>query len=189
MAAVMQRDDRMMSVLWASYRLETKGLPREEIEKRFAVFGGMIEAAGEGFEQAKTTGELPPDPLGVTLFRAMRLGKGAFSVPLGVTMSDDGESAVVRTRLNSNLDNLQLDVLPTGVLVYVAGFPLGRLERISVNYEKIEDKAFLGAVDLEWRLRRAPEGAGTPTGWLIDSITADPDTAVMWEPGKRPGRD
>lgn len=187
LAAVMQRDDRMMAILWAPYRREAEDLSGEEREERFAAFQQLIDTAHAGFARAKETGQLPgeDDPLGVAMFRAMRLGKGAFTIPLGTEISSDGSRAVVRTRLNTNIDNLQLDSLPTGVLVYVAGYPLGRLERISVNYEQIDEKSFLGAVDITWNLVRAPEGMATPAGWLIESFAADPGTAVKWEPGRR----
>lgn len=139
-----------------------------------------------GFARAKETGMLPEnDPLGVALFRALRLGKGAFTIPLGSEISEDGSRAVVRTRVNTNMDNFQHESLPTGVLLYAAGYPLGRLERISVGYEEIADKSFLAAVDIEWKLVRPPEGVSVPAGWLIESFAPDPETAVKWEPGRR----
>jgi hypothetical protein len=185
LAAAMQRDENMMSILWAPYRRETRGLAGEELEARFADFQQDIAAGHAAFEAAKQSFELSPDPLGVALFRALRLGKGAFTIPLGTTLSDDGRTAVVRTRLNTNVDNLQLDSLPTGILVYVAGYPLGRLERISVNYEEVADKSFLAAVDIEWQLVRPAEGVGSPAGWLIESFAPDPESAVKWEPHSR----
>lgn len=185
MSAVMQRDDRMMAYLWAPFRLQVQDLDEKATEEKLAAFRREIDVAHAGFARAKETGQLPEDPLGVAMFRAMRLGKGAFTIPLGAQVAEDGRTAVVRTRLNTNLDNLQLDSLPTGVLVYAAGYPFGRLERISVNYEEMADKAFLASVDIEWHLVRAPEGMSSPSGWLIESFRADPETAVMWEQGRR----
>ena len=175
----------MMSLLWAPYRRETANLDPEEKKKHFEGFESLVRQAHREFESAKQSGTLSPDPLGVAMFRALRLGKGAISVPLGVKLSDDGSTAHVRSRLITNLDNLQLDSLPTGVRVYLMGYPLGRLEMIAVGYQDPSSKDLLGSVDIDWSLSRAPEGMWSPAGWLIESIAADPSTAAKWVPGRK----
>jgi hypothetical protein len=185
MSAIQQRDDRIMAVLWAPYRRGISDLPEDQVEVRFAGFQEMIRQAHREFENAKETGVLAPDPLGVAMFRALRLGKGAISIPMGLALEENGRTATVHTRLVTNLDNLQADSLPFGVRVFLMGYPFGRLETVAVGYEKLEDHSLLGSVDITWSLSRETEEMAAPAGWLIESITVDPDTAARWQPGRR----
>ncbi len=185
LSALQQRDNDMLAILWASHRRAAASLGEEDRKALVEAFALEIQEANDAFDAAKESGVLPEDPLGVAMFRALRIGKGAVSIPLGAEISEDGATATVRTRIVTNLDNLQLENLPTGVRVYLMGYPMGRLEMVAVGYQKLEEKSLLGSVDVEWRLSRAPQGMGTVAGWLIESITPDPASAARWEPGRR----
>lgn len=182
--AVQQRNQRGMAYLWAPYRRDVKGLSVEEHQKVFDDFSAIIAEARGTYDQAKRSGVLTPDPFGVVLFRALGLGQGAISIPISGQVDEGGSTASVRTRVVTNLDNLRLKSLPDGVRIYLMGYPLGRLEMISVGYDEISKFRLLGSVDIEWKLSRAPEGMRSPAGWLIESLAADPDSAEEWEPGR-----
>ncbi len=185
MSALQQRDNETLGLLWGPHRRAMAGADEEATKALEEAFDQRVKEAHDGFDAAKENGVLPEDPLAVATFRALRLGKGAASIPLGVEIAEDGGTARVRTRIVTNLDNLQLENLPLGVRVYLMAYPIGRLELMAVGYQKLEDKSLLGSVEIEWRLSRAPEGMDTVAGWLIESITPDPATAARWEPGKR----
>jgi hypothetical protein len=185
MSAIQQRDNQILALLWGPHRRHVAGAADEAVKALEEAFEQRVLEAHDGFDAAKESGMLPEDPLAVATFRALRLGKGAASIPLGVEIAEDGATARVRTRIVTNLDNLQLENLPLGVRVYLMGYPMGHLELMAVGYQKLEDKSLLGSVEIEWRLSRAPEGVGTVAGWLIESITPDPATAARWEPGRR----
>lgn len=182
--AVQQRDQRMMAYLWAPYRRDVRGLSAEEQQKVFDDFSAIIAEARAAYDQAKESGNLTPDPFGVGLFRALGLGQGAISIPISARLDEGGSTASVRTRVVTNLDNLRLQSLPDGVRVYLMGYPLGRLEMISVGYDDISKLRLLGSVDIDWKLSRAPEGIRSPAGWLIESLAPDPNSAEPWEPGR-----
>ncbi len=182
--AVQQRDQRVMAYLWAPYRRDVQGLSAEEQQKVFDDFSAIIAEARRAYDQAKESGNLTPDPFGVSLFRALGLGQGAISIPISARVDEGGSTASVRTRVVTNLDNLRLQSLPDGVRIYLMGYPLGRLEMISVGYDDISKLRLLGSVDIDWKLSRAPEGVRSPAGWLIESLAADPDSAQPWEPGR-----
>jgi hypothetical protein len=181
LAAVQQREDEALAQLWAPYRREVAGLPRDEERKRFAVLRGRIQEGHALYERAMKEGVLPPDPLGIALFRALGLGKGAVSLPVSAAVDAGGGSARVRTRMITNLDALHLENLPDGVRVFLIGYPFGGIETITVGFDDIEEHRLLHSVDLDWRLSRAPEGSATPGGWLIESLAADPASAVEWK--------
>jgi hypothetical protein len=185
-SAVTTRDHRSLALLWAPYRRETAALSETEQAKRFEAFEAMIRASHEdAFNAAKRSGELAADPLGITIFRGLGLGKGAFSLPSRAALDPGGATAKVRTRINTNLDTLYLDSLPDGVRVYLPGFPLGRLETISVGFERLEDKKLLSAVEVDWILSRAPEGWKSPAGWLIEAVVFDAESGVIWNGPRR----
>jgi len=181
LAAVMQRDFEGMAMMWAPYRRDVAGLTPEEEKKRFDAFQRQIARGNRAFERAKQEGTLAPDPLGVALFRGLGIGKGAVSLPGRWSIAPDGMTAQVRTRINANLDALRLNTLPNGVRVYLMGYPLGRLDMIAVGYDKLEERRLLASVDVDWILSRAPEGVRTPAGWLVESLAADPNSAVEWK--------
>ena len=184
LAAVMQRDPEGMALMWAPYRREIAGLVEEDQKKKYAAFQRMIRNANREFENAKKDGTLAPDPLGVALLRGLGIGKGAVSLPGEWSIAPDGATAAVRSRINTNLDAMNLNSLPDGVRVFLMGYPLGRMEMIAVGYDKLEERHLLGSVDVDWRLSRAPEGMRTPAGWLIESLSADPNSAVEWKPSR-----
>jgi hypothetical protein len=185
LSAVQQRSDETMARLWAPYRREVDGVSLEAEKKAFDAFQAVIRRAHQDFETAKRTREITPDPLGVGLFRALGLGKGTVSIPLGTEIEEGGQSARVRTRIVTNLENLHLETLPDGVRIYLVGYPLGRLEMIAVGYDDLSKHSLLGSVDIDWRLSRASGDIRTLTGWLIESIAPDPESAVQWKPSRR----
>jgi len=187
LGAIQQRHHRALAIFWAPYRREVAGLSEAEAAERLESFRQRIETAHAGFEKAKQDGALTPDELGVALFRALGIGKGAYSVPLDAVFEEAGGMSIARarTRVITNLDGINLDGLPTGVRIYLMGFPFGRLERIAVGYEELNEQSLLGSVDIDWTVVKAGPGIASPTGWLIESLAPDPASAVEWVPGRR----
>jgi hypothetical protein len=185
LSAVQQRDDEEMAMLWAPYRREISGLQPADERKKYEVFQGRVRQTHVRYDQAKREGVLPPDPMGIALFRGLGLGRGAVALPLTTRIEPDGASAHVRTRVVTNLETLHLESLPDGVRIYLMGYPIGGIEMISVGFDALEKHHLLESVDIDWTLSRAAQGVGTPTGWLIESIAADPNTAVEWKPKAR----
>lgn len=182
LAGVQQREDQELSYLWAPFQREISGLSDEEKKKALTTFKARIRKANRVYDQERREGTLPPDPLGVVLFRALGLGKGSASLPLSGKVDEGGASARVRTRVVTNLETLHLDSLPTGVRVYLMGYPFGTVEMIAVGYDDPSKHRLLESVDIDWVLSRAPDNVWSPAGWLIESITPDPNSAVEWKP-------
>jgi len=187
LGAIQQRHHRAMAQIWAPYRRSVEGMTKEQEAAALETFRQRIDDANAEFENAKKTGSLTPDDLGIGMFRALGIGKGAFSVPLGVEIEEAGGHMIahVRTRILTNLDGINLDDLPTGVRVYLMGYPFGHLETVAVGYEELKDESLLGSVEVDWNLVKADNAMRSPTGWLIESISPDPSSAVRWEPGRR----
>lgn len=187
LGAIQQRHHRAMAVLWAPYRRAVAGMSEAEEARALEDFRQRIDRANAEFETAKQTGSLTPDDLGIGMLRALGIGKGAFAMPLGVQFLEaEGHTiAHARTRILTNLDGLNLDDLPTGVRVYLMGYPFGHLETVAVGYEELKDESLLGSVEVSWSLVKADEAMPSPTGWLIESLSPDPASAVRWEPGRR----
>jgi hypothetical protein len=186
-SAVTQRNDEGIAYMWGPFRRESGSLTPEEYKKRVAAFSVHVRQGNALFEKAKLEGSLAPDELGIPLFRALGMGKGAVSLPLSAHIEGDGLSGRVRTRVVTNLETLHLESLPDGVRIYLAGFPLGRLDMISVGFDEPSNHHLLESVDIEWRLSKAGEAVSTPAGWLIESIAADPNSAVEWKPKAKKG--
>jgi len=185
--AVVQRNDEGMASLWAPFRREAAFVTKEEYDKRLAVFSARVRQAHKLYDEAKLQGELGPDDLGVTMFRALGMGKGAVSLPLSVRVEEGAAAARARTRVVTNLETLHLDALPDGVRIYLMGFPVGKLEMITVGFDEPEKHRLLESVDIEWRLSKAVEATGPPASWWIESIAADPNSSVEWKPKAKKG--
>ena len=185
LAAMQQRDDEGLAFLWAPYLREVQGLKPEEEKKKYAVFRSRIRKANMLYDLGKRDGVLSPDPLGVALFRALGLGKGANSLPLAWSIEEGGATAHVRTRVVTNFETLHLESLPDGVRVYLMGYPFGKIEMVAVGFEKLSDHRLLESVDIDWTLSRAPTATSTPGRWLIESLAVDPNSAVEWKPPAR----
>src|SRR5262245_13069715 len=182
LAGVQQRDDQELSYLWAPYQRETFKMSDEEKNKALTTFKARIRKANHTYDQERREGSLPPaDPLGVILFRALGLGKGATSLPLSGSIDEGGATARVRTRVITNLETLHLDSLPTGVRVYLMGYPFGNVEMIAVGYDEPSKHRLLESVDIDWVLSRPPEKVWSPAGWLIESLSPDPNSATEWK--------
>ncbi|HZE89674.1 MAG TPA: hypothetical protein VE404_09005 [Verrucomicrobiae bacterium] len=187
LTAIVRRDSEGMALVWGPFRRDAGAGNSEGYGKRLVAFEGRYQAGQRAFDMAKKEGSLAPDPFGVAMFRALGLGKGAASFPIATEVTGEGATARVRTRVVTNLETLHLDSLPDGVRVYLPGFPLGRLEMISVGFDELANHRLLESVDVEWILSRATEAVPSPTGWLIESIAADPNSSVEWKPKAKRG--
>jgi hypothetical protein len=110
------------------------------------------------------------------------MGKGAVSFPISARIEDGGAAARVRTRVVTNLETLHLDSLPDGVRIYLMGYPVGKLEMITVGFDELSNHRLLESVDIDWRLSKTAATADEPGRWLIESIAADPSSSVEWKP-------
>jgi len=182
LSAVIQRYEDGIAYTWGPFRREIGDLKGDDLKKKLRVIAGRVQASQKLFDQAKVDGVIPPDPLSIATFRALGMGKGAASFPLSATIAEDGVTARVRTRVVTNLETLHLESLPDGVRIYLMGYPVGKLEMISVGFDDPKNHHLLGSVDVDWTLSRATEAATSPTGWLVESIDIDPNTSVEWKP-------
>jgi hypothetical protein len=188
LGGVQQRHHRAIAQLWAPYVRSVVGKSEAEKAVAMAAFKTVIEDANAAFAGAKKDGVIPDGPISIAMFRALGMGKGAFSVPAGarVLKGSEGRVAQVRTRINTNLGNLNLDHLPTGVRIYLMSYPIGKLQMISVGYDEISDQNLLGSVDIDWKVIKASPELPSPTGWLVESFEVDLDSSVRWiPPGQR----
>jgi hypothetical protein len=182
LSAVTQRDDEAMASLWAPFRRQIASMTPDEKKQALAAFSARFRQAHKLYDEAKLEGALGPDDLGVTLFRALGMGKGAVSFPISARIEDGGAAARVRTRVVTNLETLHLDSLPDGVRIYLMGYPVGKLEMITVGFDELSNHRLLESVDIDWRLSKTAATADEPGRWLIESIAADPSSSVEWKP-------
>jgi hypothetical protein len=187
LSSVVQRNDEGIATIWAPFCRELLGLPAEEYQKKLKELEPRILQSHHLFDKAKEDGEIPPDPLGLAMFRALGMGKGAVSFPLSTRIEEGGATAHVRTRIVTNLETIHLDAIPDGTRIYLMGYPVGKLETIAVGYEDLSQHHLLEAVDIDWTLSRAPAGAPYSSGWLIESIVPDPNSSVEWKPKGKKG--
>jgi len=190
-SAVSLGDVARILALSAPYQrdLAAAATPEEKdaVAKRYR---GLIEQGYMLWDQSKSTGELAPGPLGVTLIRATGLGKeGAAAMPLGVRMEADNTRAVVSTRVLTNYGGIHWQSIPTGGRMYLMGYPFGRVVNFATGYDDPSTLDLLATVSVEWTLVRIPDvgrSSGASTDWFVEQVTPLPDTATSWSP---PGPD
>lgn len=146
----------------------------------------MIEGGYMLWDRSKAAGELASDPLGVTLIRAIGLGKeGAAAMPLSVNVEPGNMKAVVRTRALTNYGGIHWDSIPTGGRMYLMGYPFGKVVNFATGYDDPSELSLLATVSIDWTLVRLPgaeRSKNAPSDWLIDRVMPLPDTATAWSP-------
>ncbi len=156
---------------------------REAVGKKYR---DMIEGGYMLWDRSKAAGELSPDPLGVTLIRAIGLGKeGAAAMPLSVTVEPGNMKAVVKTRVLTNYGGIHWDSIPTGGRMYLMGYPFGKVVNFATGYDDPSELSLLATVNVDWTLVRIPgaeRSRNAPSEWLIDKLVPIPDTATPWSP-------
>lgn len=156
---------------------------RTAIEKKYR---DQIERAFILWEQARSTGQIQLDPLGIALIRSIGLGKeGAAAMPVGVTFSEGNTRGVVHTRALTNYDRIGWDALPSGGRMYLMGHPFGRVVNFAPGYEDPSRLQLLATVDLEWDLVRIPgvsRPAGAPSDWYVEGVRPVAGTDTAWTP-------
>jgi len=170
----------------APYQVELReaDTPEEKtaLEKRYRT---DIERAYILWEQARSTGTLQLDPLGVALIRSIGLGKeGAAAMPIGVSFDREGRRGTVRTRALTNYDRITWDALPSGGRMYLMGHPFGSVVNFAPGYDDLSRLRLLATVDLEWTLERLPppRPAGAPSDWYVQAVQPLPGTDTAWTP-------
>ncbi len=154
------------------------------VEKRYR---DMIERGYILWENAKATGKLEDEGLGVALIRGIGLGReGGASFPLGVTFADANAKALATTRANTNYDTIRWGNLPTGGRMYLMGHPFGTVVNFATGFDDPSTLKLLATVDLEWSLVRASpavrRGGTGKDEWLIESLRPLAETATSWSP-------
>jgi hypothetical protein len=156
---------------------------RKSLEKKFRT---DIEKAYILWEQARSTGTLQLDPMGVALIRSIGLGKeGAAAMPMGVTFEPGYQRGVVRTRALTNYDRIGWDSLPTGGRMYLMGHPFGTVVNFAPGYDDLTKLRLLATVDLEWTLSLIPgvtRPAGAPSDWYVEGVKPVAGTDTAWSP-------
>jgi len=149
-------------------------------------YSDMIEGGYVSWEAAKSRGELAPDALGVSLIRAIGLGKeGAASLPLSVRFEDGNTRGIVTARAITNYDSIRWGSLPSGGRMYLLGHPFGKVVNFATGYDDPSTLKLLATVDMEWTLVKIaglarPEAA--PSDWYVEKVEALPETATAWSP-------
>ncbi|MGH9869234.1 MAG: hypothetical protein ACREAA_13860 [Candidatus Polarisedimenticolia bacterium] len=155
---------------------------KKELEKRYR---SEIERAYILWEQARSTGTLEMDPLGVSLIRSIGLGKeGAAAMPVGTTFDPDGRHVTVRTRALTNYDRITWDALPTGGRMYLMGHPFGSVVNYAPGYDDPSRLKLLATVDLDWTLEHLPppRPPGAPSDWYVRDVRPVAGTDTAWTP-------
>ncbi len=184
-SAVSLNDVERILALSAPFRAELlKASTPEEAASVRRRYEGIIEQGYMMWEQAKYSGELEADRLGVTLIRAIGLGKeGAAALPMGVSFEADNTRALVRARAITNYEGIPWDSIPAGGRMYLLGHPFGEVINFATGFDDPTQFRFLATVDLEWTLVRIPgleRPELAPSDWLVEGLSARADTATAW---------
>jgi hypothetical protein len=185
-SAVSLSDTARMMDLTASYQRELPGAADdaavEELQKRYR---GIYETAFMAWEAGRGTGKLEFDQLGIALIRGIGLGKeGAAAIPLGVRFEADNTRGIVMTRAITNYEAIRWDYIPTSGRMYLMGVPFGTVVNFAPAVDDVSELELLATVDVEWTLVRVPDASGSPAGWYVERVTALPETATAWSPGR-----
>jgi hypothetical protein len=162
---------------------------KEEVGRKYR---DMIEGGYMRWEQAKATGELDPDPLGVTLIRAIGLGKeGGAAFPLRVRFEEANTRAIIESRAITNYERIDWQNLPSGGRMYLLGHPFGKVVNFAPGYDDLTRLTLLATVDLEWTLVRIPglkRPELSPSDWFVEKVEVRPETATSWSPSTTAAR-
>ena len=152
-------------------------------------FRGTVEVGYMRWDQAKSTGELQLDELGVALIRGIGLGKeGAAAMPLRVRFEADNTRGIVTTRAITNYEGIPWGRIPSGRM-YLMGTPFGRVINFAVGYDDPSVFELLATVDLEWTLVRLTDirqPVRTPGDWFVEGVRPLPGTETAWSPPPGP---
>ena len=160
---------------------------KAQVTKRYE---GMMERGYMLWEQAKSMGEMAPDPMGVALIRGIGLGReGAAAMPIKVRFDAGNTRAVITSRAITNYDRIPWGNLPSGGRMYLLGYPFGKVVNFATGYDDPSTMKLLATVDLEWTLVtlagvKRPDAA--PSDWYVEKVEARPDTATSWSPPASP---
>lgn len=186
-SAVSLNDVTRVLATSAPYQRELqRSVTPEERAALLKKYRDMIEGGYLLWEEAKYKGELAPDPLGVSLIRAVGLGKeGAASLPLNARFDVGGARAIVRSRAITNYDSIRWASIPTGGRMYLLGYPFGKVVNFATGYDDPSRLELLATVDMEWTLvtipgLKRPEGA--PSDWYVEKVEVLADSATSWSP-------
>ena len=150
----------------------------------------MMERGYMLWEQAKSIGEMAPDPMGVALIRGIGLGReGAAAMPLNLRFEAGNTRAVITSRAITNYDRIPWGTLPSGGRMYLLGHPFGKVVNFATGYDDPSTLQLLATVDLQWTLVtlagvKRPDVA--PSDWYVEKVEALPDTATSWSPPASP---
>jgi hypothetical protein len=191
-SAVSLNDVERTLAISAPYQTEL--LEATSLEAAAAVrkrYEDMIEQGYMMWEQAKYSGVLEPDRLGVTLIRAIGLGKdGGAALPMGVSFEAGNTRAIVRARAITNYEGIRWDRIPAGGRMYLLGHPYGKVINFATGFDDPSQFTLLATVDLEWTLVKIPgleRPELAPSDWFVEKLVARADTASSWSlPAQKP---
>ncbi|MFQ5701915.1 MAG: hypothetical protein ACE5HU_08745 [Acidobacteriota bacterium] len=185
-SAVSLGDTARTMVLSARYQRDLLHTPAQDVPALQKHYRDLIESGYMLWDRAKATGEIELDELGISLIRAIGLGKqGGVAIPLRTRFEQDNMRSIVTTRAMTNYERIHWARIPTGGRMYLLGVPFGKVINFATGYDDPSQFKLLDTVDLEWSLERI-SAAGSPPGvpghWYIDAIKVLPDTATSWSP-------
>jgi hypothetical protein len=167
---IQYEDARSLVKHMGAFRAAAEGAAPEDWPELERQYEARARERFAEYEEAKATEVLPLDEDGITLLKALAIGKGVYYAFEEVHV--EGEREALGTMVvNIDYSSHRFDAFPRGTRIFFMGDPLGTLRTVTVG-EPGPGVRVISRIRLEWRLVWFPGRDVYPAGWSVESIRA-----------------
>lgn len=181
--AVQKKDYKILYELRANLADEIKDLPENKKEDHFEFFKRNMEEKYKDYERGREQGELIFSQEGIVLIKACVLGKGTYYQAMqSVQISET--TGFMDTLLEFGYGHINYDTFPAGTVIYLMGYPLGHVDRLTIQRSGKVVKKVLKEAKVRWWFKKSDPSHFSPSGWRIESVEVLKDSmkyeTVTW---------
>jgi hypothetical protein len=181
--AVQRKDYKTLYELRADLVDEVSPLSENKKENHFEFFKRNMEKKYENYEKGRERGELIFSQEGIVLIKAFVLGKGTFYQPIHWVQVSETKG-FIDTLLEFGYAYINYDTFPEGTVIYLMGYPLGRIDKLTIQRSGKVVKKVLKEGRVRWWFEKKKPSHLSPSGWHIKSIEVLEDSmkyeTVTW---------
>jgi hypothetical protein len=142
----------------------------------FEAWKRQVRGILDEYEREREQGRFEPDPNGYKLVRATMLGRGTFWETLRLV--EDGEDRVLQIQLNFGYGKIYYGSFPRGTMVYLLGYPLGKIYAIELGNAQRRRLDVLEHVAVNVRLERVEARLPGDARYQVSEASWVPGSAV-----------
>ena len=154
----------------AAFRQEIASRPQSEWPEIRERYIDLVKSRFADYDSAKTSGEMAIHDDGISLIRALALGKGIFYGFEEVRLRDGARAVGVMTAV-PDYSPRRFELMPSRATVYLMGEPLGAIHAVTLGKDPEERTLrVVTHVAIEWNLVWFDQVDIYPEGWAVESV-------------------